>query len=101
MEYLWRSDSRIQVLEYGIVMPQGIRYIRNSLPDILEDGENLLSVIFREQLRGLYDEMVHLDEKIDTLELRLKTIGDQNEDCKRLLSVTTLIDVPIFTINEG
>jgi len=44
-------------------------------------------VIFREQLSGLYDEMVHLDERIDQLELSLKMICQQNEDCKRLLTI--------------
>ncbi len=81
------NQIRGLLMEYGIVIPQGISYIRKSLPDILEDGENLLSVIFREQLSGLYDEMVHLDERIDTLELSLKTICQQNEDCKRLLTI--------------
>ena len=44
-------------------------------------------MIFREQLSGLYDEMVHLDERIDQLELSLKMICQQNEDCKRLLTI--------------
>jgi transposase len=74
-------------MEYGLVIPQGISYIRKSLPDILEDGENRLSVLFREQLSGLYEEMVHLDERIEALELSLKTISAQNEDCKRLLTI--------------
>ena len=81
------NQVRGLLMEYGIIIPQGISYIRKSLPDILEDGENLLSVIFREQLRGLYDEMAHLDERIDTLELSLKMICQQNEDCKRLLTI--------------
>ena len=81
------NQIRGLLMEYGIIIPQGIRYIRKSLPDILENGENLLSVIFREQLSGLYDEMVHLDERIDTLELSLKAICKQNEDCKRLLTI--------------
>ena len=81
------NQIRGLLMEYGIIIPQGISYIRKSLPDILEDGENLLSVIFREQLKGLYDEMAYLDERIDTLELSLKMICQQNEDCKRLLTI--------------
>ena len=73
--------------EYGIVIPQGITYVRKSLPDILEDAENQLSVIFREQLSVLYDEMVHLDARIETLEHSLKAICAQNKDCKRLLTI--------------
>ena len=81
------SQIRGLLMEYGIVIPKGISYVRKLLPDILEDGENLLSVIFREQLSGLYDEMVHLDERVDTLELSLATICKQNEDCQRLLTI--------------
>ncbi len=73
--------------EYGIVLPQGITYIRKSLPDVLEDAENSLSVLFREQLSALYDEMVHLDERIELLEQRLKSVCAQNEDCQRLLTI--------------
>ena len=45
------NQIRGLLMEYGIVIPQGISYIRKSLPDILEDGENRLSVLFREQLK--------------------------------------------------
>jgi transposase len=62
------NQIRGLLMEYGIVIPQGISYIRKSLPDILEDGENRLSVLFREQFSGLYNEMVHLDERIEALD---------------------------------
>lgn len=81
------NQIRGLLLEYGIVIPKGIGYIRKRLPDILEDGENQLSVLFREQLSGFYDEMVHLDDKISTLEQSLKTLSEQNGDCKRLLTI--------------
>ncbi len=73
--------------EYGVVISQGIKNVRKFLPEILEDAENQLSVIFREQLRALYDEMVHLDSRIENLEQSLKAVCAQNEDCKRLLTI--------------
>ena len=81
------NQIRGLLMEYGIIIPQGIKCVRKNLPDILEDGENLLTVIFREQLSALYDEMVHLDERVDVLEQSLKTICSQSEDCKRLLTI--------------
>ncbi len=81
------NQIRGLLMEYGIIIPQGIKCIRKNLPDILEDGENLLTTIFREQLSALYDEMVHLDERVDSLELSLKRVCNQNEDCKRLLTI--------------
>jgi len=61
--------------------------VRKFLPEILEDAENQLSVIFREQLSALYEEVVHLDSRIESLEQSLKTFCAQNEDCKRLLTI--------------
>ncbi len=81
------NQIRGLLMEYGIIIPKGIKCIRKNLPDILEDGENVLTVIFREQLSALYDEMVHLDERVDALERSLKTICKQNEDCQRLLTI--------------
>jgi transposase len=81
------NQIRGLLMEYGIIIPEGIKCIRKNLPDILEDGENQLTVIFREQLSALYDEMVHLDERVEALEQKLKTICSQNEDCKRLLTI--------------
>ena len=46
-----------------------------------------MSGIFREQLSGLYEEMVHLDKRIEELELSLKAVCKQNEDCQRLLTI--------------
>ncbi len=38
-------------------------------------------------LQNLYEELVHLDERIETLEKRLKAIVDEYSDCQRLLSI--------------
>jgi len=81
------NQIRGLLMEYGIIISLGIKSIRKSLPDILEDGENQLSVIFREQLSGLYDEMVHLDKRVEEIELSLKTVCKQNKNCQRLLTI--------------
>jgi len=81
------NQIRGLLMEYGIVIPQGINPLRKAIPDILEDAENTLSPYFRELLRELYDEIVHFDERIATIELKLKVISEQNEDCKRLLTI--------------
>ena len=81
------NQIRGLLLEYGIVIPKGIAYIRKAIPNILEDAENTLTSLFRELLGELYDEMVHLDERIETIEQKLKMICVQNEDCQRLLTI--------------
>ena len=74
-------------MEYGLIIPQGISYVRKSIPCILEDADNELTALFRELLADLYDEMVHLDKRIKTLENKLEALCAQNEDCQRLLTI--------------
>ncbi len=81
------NQIRGLLLEYGIIIPKGIAYIRKAIPEFLEDAENNLTSIFRELLSELYEEMVHLDRRIDSLEKKLQSISLQNKDCQRLLTI--------------
>ena len=81
------NQIRGVLMEYGIIIPQGISHIRKAIPDILEDADNTLTALCRELLSELYDEMVHLDERISTLEQKLGVLSEQNDDCKRLLTI--------------
>ena len=74
-------------MEYGLIIPQGISHVRKAIPFILEDASNELSILFRALLQNLYDEMVHLDQRITTLETRLETLCAQCENCQRLMTI--------------
>lgn len=81
------NQIRGLLMEYGIVIPKGISHVRKQLPCIMEDAENELTFLFREMLCELYDEMVHLDERVCKLEVKLTGIASQNEGCQRLLTI--------------
>lgn len=81
------NQIRGLLMEYGVIIPKGISFIRKNIPLILEDVENGLTVLFREILNGLYEEMVHLDERIEKMELKLKTIAASSPDCQLLLTI--------------
>lgn len=81
------NQVRGLLLEYGLIIPVGINHVRKVLPSILEDADNALSGLFRELLNELYEELVHLDKRIQTLEQKLMTLSVNNEDCKRLLTI--------------
>jgi transposase len=81
------NQIRGLLMEYGLIIPQGISYVRKSIPLMLEDGDNELTFLFRELLADLYNEMIHLDERIKNLENKLEAICAQNEDCQRLLTI--------------
>ena len=81
------NQIRGLLMEYGIIIPKGISYVRKEIPCILEDATNELTVIFRDLLDDLYNEMVHLDDRIEILENKLKIICKENESCQRLLTI--------------
>jgi len=81
------NQIRGLLMEYGIIIPKGISYIRKEIPCILEDATNELTDVFRVLLSELYDEMVHLDERIEMLENKLKIVCKENENCQRLLTI--------------
>ncbi|MCF6226037.1 MAG: IS110 family transposase [Xanthomonadales bacterium] len=68
------NQIRGLLMEYGVIIPKGIAYVRKEIPGILESTDNELTGLFRSLLSGLYDEMVHLDEqlaKLATKQVRL------------------------------
>lgn len=69
------------------MIPKGIGHVRKTIPELLEDAENTLTSLFRELFSELYDELVHLDQRIHTLEQKLQMICMQNEVCQRLLTI--------------
>jgi transposase len=81
------NQIRGLLMEYGIVIPKGINQVRKAIPILLEDAENKLTPLFREQLSELYDEMIHLDQRVETMLKKLNVICSQNEDCQRLLTI--------------
>ncbi|MFK0571822.1 IS110 family transposase [Endozoicomonas sp.] len=85
------NQIRGLLMEYGVIIPKGISFIRRQIPLILEDAENGLTVLFREILIGLYEalhkRMEHLDKRIEKLELKLQTIAANNEGCQLLLTI--------------
>jgi len=81
------NQIRGLLMEYGVVIPKGISYVRKEIPCILEDATNELTFVFRELLNELYDEMVHLDKRIKMLEDKLEIICRENKNCQRLLTI--------------
>jgi transposase len=57
------------------------------IPLILEDGENGLSHRFREILNDVYEELRHLNERIDKFDKRITQISRENNDAKILQTI--------------
>lgn len=81
------NQVRGLLLEYGIEIPKGRIQVRKHLPEILEDAANGLTGRFREALAMLYEELVHLDERIAWYDERIEQIARTDESARRLLTI--------------
>ena len=70
--------------EYGIVISRRVESLRNALPDILEDAENKLTADFRILLKGLQEDLIHLDDRIGSQDQVIKRLAQEHEGAKRL-----------------
>ena len=81
------NQIRGLLMEYGIDIPKGRTQVRKRLPLILEDAENGLTIRFRALLSGLYDELVHLDDRVAELNQEIDLLAQNDERARRLLSI--------------
>lgn len=73
--------------EFGIVLPQGIVHVARRLPDIIEDADNELPIVFRELLLRLRSHLLELDRQIQELEVQIGVWHKNNEDSQRLANI--------------
>ena len=66
---------------------QGVNLLRRSLPELLEDGENGLSDLFRRLLAQSYQQLQTLDGHIDPYTQEMKRQSQQDEACRRLQTI--------------
>ena len=81
------NQIRGLLLEYGIGIPAGRSNLIKHLPEILEDAENGLTDLFREELFGLYGELRHLDERIAHYDKKINQIARADERTQRLQTI--------------
>lgn len=78
------NQLRGTLMEYGLIIPQGIRNIRKHLPSILEDAENELSSLSRQFLSDSYEHLIEKTKRIDKYDKLIKSVFNTNEDCKKI-----------------
>jgi len=80
----WINRARGLMAEYGVVMGKGVGVFRRQVPELLEAGDNGLSVSFRELLRDVYERVCALDEHLRVCDRGVKAASRANEACQRL-----------------
>ena len=73
--------------EYGIVFAQGIDKLRQGLCDLLGQDDDRLSALAREQFHALYEELLHLSDRVKQSDRSIKAVFDHCEASKRLGSL--------------
>ena len=65
-------------------MPVGVGSLRRALP---EDAENGLCDLMRRHIGGLYEELRHLDQRLDGLTREIEQSATASENCRRLMTI--------------
>lgn len=73
--------------EYGLCIPQSLSALKRKLVEVLEDGENELSMTTREVVDGLREELNELEERITTYDRRINQVFRTNEACQQVATL--------------
>jgi transposase len=81
------NQIRAFMLERGIAVRQGLRFLRAELPGILGTREDVLSPHMIRLIEDLAGDWRRLDERIEALSCEIERIAHADPHCKRTMSV--------------
>jgi transposase len=81
------NQIRAFLLERGIAVRQGQRFLRAELPRILTTPPDVLSPRMVHVIEDLAGDWRRLDERIDGLSIEIEAIARRDAGCERLMSV--------------
>jgi transposase len=75
------------MLERGIAVRQGLRFLRAELPGILASRTEVLSPRMASVIEGLAEDWRRLDARIEVLSAEIEAVARKDSGCERLMSV--------------
>ena len=75
------------VCERGIIVRQGLRFLRQALPDILAKRTDVLSPRMVRVVADLASDWRQLDERIEPVTDEIETLAKSNDCCRRVMTV--------------
>ena len=81
------NQIRGLLAEYGLIIPLKRNAVRQALPRILEDADNGLTVLAREFVADLYEELRMLCVSVDKYDAKIERLFRANPVCQRLAKV--------------
>jgi transposase len=81
------NQIRAFLLERGVAVRQGVRFLRTELPIILTTRSNVLSPRMMRMIEDLAGDWRRLDERIEGLSDEIEAVAHQDLACARLMTV--------------
>src|SRR3984885_3054026 len=81
------NQIRAFLLERGVAVRQGLRFLRAELPRILAAPPDVLSPRMVRVIEDLAGDWRRLDERVESLSSEIETVARQDAGCGRLMSV--------------
>ncbi len=81
------NQIRCFLLERGIAVRQGLRFLRQQLPDILAKRTDVLSPRMVQIIEDLLGDWRRLDERVEHVTTEIEALARGNEGCQRLMTV--------------
>src|SRR5580693_4252937 len=81
------NQIRAFLLERGVAVRQGLRFLRVELPRILATPPDVLSPRMVRIIEELAGDWRRLDERVESLSSEIETVARQDAGCGRLMSV--------------
>ena len=75
------------LFEFGVTIPQGFASLLKALPEILEDGENEVSDLYRPTLHRMHNRMLELRGDIEAMTREIDGLVKQHPICSRLTAI--------------
>jgi transposase len=75
------------LLERGIIVRQGLRFLRQALPDILAKRTDVLSPRMVRIVADLASDWRQLDERIEVVTDEIETLAKSDSSCRRVMTV--------------
>jgi transposase len=81
------KQIRAFLLERGVAVRKGLRFLRTELPIILASRSDMLSPRMMRTIEELVADWHRLDERIEALSAEITTLAKQDAACARLMTV--------------
>lgn len=81
------NQIRGLLMEFGLIVPQGIRHLPERVPDLIEDASNELPGRFRLLIQRLLDNLKDLDRHVGELEREIEQWHRDSKLSKRLQTI--------------